>query len=60
MPGTRVKGKQWYPIKYDMVAKQAVMDTNADNRKTLKTTLYQEFGKENVVKGHDCTAIKAH
>lgn len=60
MPGTRVKGEQWYPIKCDMVAKQAVMDANADDAKTLKTTLYQEFGKETVVEGHDCTAMKAY
>jgi hypothetical protein len=60
MPGTRVKGEQWYPIKCDMVAKQAVMDANADDGKTLKTTLCQEFGKENVFEGHDFTAMKAH
>jgi hypothetical protein len=60
MPGTRVKGEQWYPIKCDMVAKQAVLDMNADDGKTLKTTLCKEFGKENVVEGYDFTAMKAH
>jgi hypothetical protein len=35
-PGTQVKGKQWYPIKCDMVAKQAVMDVEANNSKTLR------------------------
>ena len=39
MPGTRVKGEEWYPIKCDMVAKQAVIDEQALDDKTLKTTV---------------------
>jgi hypothetical protein len=38
-PGTRVKGEQWYPIKCDMVAKQAVIDTEANDGKTLRQTI---------------------
>jgi hypothetical protein len=36
MPGTRVKGEEWFPIKCDIVAKQAVMDSEAGDGKTLK------------------------
>jgi hypothetical protein len=39
MPGTRIKGEEWYPIKCDMVAKQAVIDEKASDDKTLKTTV---------------------
>jgi hypothetical protein len=59
MLGTRVKGEQWYPIKCDMVAKQVVMDEKAED-KTLKSTVCQEFSKDNVVEGHDFTVIKVH
>jgi hypothetical protein len=39
MPGTRIKGEEWYPIKCDIVAKQAVIDEKALDDKTLKTTV---------------------
>ena len=60
MPGTRIKGEEWYPIKCDMVAKQAVIDEKASDDKTLKTTVCQDFGKDNSVGGHDFTAMKVH
>jgi hypothetical protein len=60
MPGTRIKGEEWYPVKCDMVAKQAVLDKKASDDKTLKTTVCQDFGKDNVVEGHDFTVMKAH
>jgi hypothetical protein len=59
-PGTRVKGEQWYPIKCDMVAKQAVMDVEANDGKTLRQTICQGFSKENVAEGIDFTAMKVH
>ena len=34
MPGTRVKGEEWFPVKCDMVAKQAVMDRVVNNQST--------------------------
>jgi hypothetical protein len=43
-----------------MVAKQAVLDKEASDDKTLKTTVCQDFGKDNVVEGHDFTVMKAH
>ena len=36
MPGTRVKGEEWFLVKCDMVIKQAVMDSKAGDGKMLK------------------------
>jgi hypothetical protein len=36
MPGTRVKGEEWFPIKCDIVAKQVVIDSKVRDGKTLK------------------------
>jgi hypothetical protein len=60
MPSTRVKAEEWYLVKYDIVAKQAVIDERALDDKTLKTTVYEDFGKDNAVEGQDFTAIKVH
>jgi hypothetical protein len=43
-----------------MVAKQAVIDEKASDDKTLKTTVCQDFGKDNGMEGHDFTAMKVH
>jgi hypothetical protein len=60
LPGTRVKGEEWFPVKCDMVAKLAVMDRTADDGKTLRQTLCHEFSKENTAEGIDFTAMKVH
>jgi hypothetical protein len=60
MPGTRVKGEEWFPVKCDMVAKQAVMDSEAGDGKTLKRDVCQAFTKDNARDGHDFTAMKAN
>jgi hypothetical protein len=60
MPGTRVKGEEWFPIKCDMVAKQAVMDGEAGDGKTLKKDVCQAFTKDNAREGHDFTVMKAN
>jgi hypothetical protein len=60
MPGTRVRGEEWYPIKCDMVAKQMVMDGEAGDGKTLKKDVCQAFTKDNARDGHDFTAMKVH
>jgi hypothetical protein len=60
MPGTRVRGEEWYPIKCDMVAKQTVMDGEAGDGKTLRKDVCQAFTKDNVRDGHDFTAMKVH
>jgi hypothetical protein len=43
-----------------MVTKLAVMDRVADDGRTLRQELYQEFGKENTAEGIDFTAIKVY
>jgi hypothetical protein len=60
MPGARVKGEEWFPIKCDMVAKQAVMDGEVGDGKTLKKDVCQAFTKDNAKDGHDFTAMKAN
>jgi hypothetical protein len=36
MPGTRLQGDEWYPVKCDLVAKQVVLDSTAKDGVTLK------------------------
>jgi hypothetical protein len=55
-----VKGEEWFPVKCDIVAKLAVIDRTANDRKTLRQTLYYEFSKENTAKGIDFIAMKVH
>ena len=43
-----------------MVAKLAVIDRIADDRKTLRQTLCHKFSKENTAEGIDFTAIKVY
>jgi hypothetical protein len=40
MPGTRVKGKEWFLVKCNIVAKQVIIDSEAGDRKTLKKDVY--------------------
>jgi hypothetical protein len=56
----RVKGEEWFPVKCDMVAKQAVMNSEAGDGKTLKKDVCQAFTKDNAKDGYDFTAIKAN
>jgi hypothetical protein len=55
-----VRGEEWYLIKYDMVAKQTVIDGEAGDSKTLRKDVYQAFTKDNARDGHDFTAMKVH
>jgi hypothetical protein len=55
-----VKAEEWYLVKCDIVVKQAVIDERAPDDKTLKTTVYEDFGKDNAMEGQDFTAIKVH
>lgn len=56
--GTRVQGVKWYPVKCDMVAKQAVLDRSVADDKTLSQTVCQNFSKDNQAEGIDFTAAK--
>jgi hypothetical protein len=60
MPSIRVKGEEWFPIKYDIVAKLAVMDRAANDGKTLRQTLCYKFSKENTAEGIDFIAMKVY
>jgi hypothetical protein len=60
MPGTRVKGEEWFPVKCDMVAEQAVMDSEVGDGKTLKKDVCQAFTKDNARDEHDFTVMKVH
>jgi len=59
MPGTRIQGDEWYPIKCDLVARQAVLDSTAKDSTTLKPEVCKDFYTYNSVEGIDCTAMKA-
>jgi hypothetical protein len=59
MPGTRIQGDEWYPIKCDLVAKQAVLDSTAQDGITLKQEVCKDFQTQNSIEGIDCTAMKA-
>ena len=59
MPGTRLQGDEWYPIKCDLVAKQAVLDSTTKGNTTLKPEVCKDFHTHNSVEGIDCTVMKA-
>jgi hypothetical protein len=40
MPGTRVKGEEWFLVKCDIVVKQAVIDSEVGDGKTLRKDVY--------------------
>jgi hypothetical protein len=48
-----------YPMKCDCVAKDAVMDLEKDDSKTLRVGLLSEFEEQNSTDTVDCTAMKA-
>ena len=58
--GTGVQGEKWYPVKCDMVAKQAVLDRSLADDRTISQTLCQNFGKDNQAEGIDFAAAKVH
>jgi hypothetical protein len=59
MPGTRIQGDEWYPLKCDLVAKQAVLNTTAKDGITLKQDVCKGFQAQNSTEEVDCTAMKA-
>jgi hypothetical protein len=58
MPEARMRGEQWYPVKCDCVAKNAVMDFDKDDGKTLRSGVLSEFKEQNSTDTTDCTAMK--
>lgn len=57
--GARVKGDQWYPVKFDNVVEQCVLDQGANDDKTLKKGVSQEFKADDGCCAADCTVMKA-
>jgi hypothetical protein len=60
MPEARMRGEQWFPVKYDGVAKNAVMDKDKDDGRTLRDAVLTEFKDQNSTKDMDCTAMKVN
>lgn len=57
LPGARMRGETWYPIKCDGVAKTMVLNPEGDG-KTFKADVLDNFARENSKEGIDCTARK--
>ena len=59
LPEAKIKSEEWYPIKCDIVAKQAVLDTDKNDDRSLRTSICEDFKKDNSTQDLDCTAYKA-
>jgi hypothetical protein len=57
--GARVKGEQWYPVKFDSVVKQCVLDQDVNDGKTLNKDFAKDFKADNGCETADCTVMKA-
>ncbi|KAK3106797.1 hypothetical protein LTR53_018048, partial [Teratosphaeriaceae sp. CCFEE 6253] len=60
MPEARMRGEKWYEVKCDVVAKNAVMDLDKDDGRTLGAAVLTEFKEQNSTKDVDCTAMKVN
>lgn len=60
MPQASIKSETWYPIKCDMVAKSAVLDTAISSGRSLRKEVLTEFAADNRQENLDFTAMKAH
>jgi hypothetical protein len=58
MPGARMRGETWYPIKVDGISKSIVLDPQGSG-KTLKPEVVPNFARDNSKDNVDCTAMKA-
>jgi hypothetical protein len=59
LTGARVKGEQWYPVKFDSVVKQCVLDQDVNDGKTLNKDFAKDFKADNGCETADCTVMKA-
>jgi hypothetical protein len=55
----RVKSEQWFPVKFDSVVKQCVLDQEAKDGKTPKNNFAQGFNPDNPRETADCMVTKA-
>ena len=56
---SRVKGEQWYPIKFDSVVKQCVLDQDVNDGKTLQKDFAKDFKADNGCETAECTVMEA-
>ncbi|KAM0724072.1 hypothetical protein Q7P37_000252 [Cladosporium fusiforme] len=54
-----VKGEQWYPVKFDSVVKQFVLDQDMNDGKTLLKDFAKDSKGDNGCMTADCTVMKA-
>jgi hypothetical protein len=59
LTGARVKGEQWYPVKFDSVVKQCVLDQDVNDGKTLNKDFAKDFKADNSCETAECTVMKA-
>ena len=59
MPGARIQSEKWYLVKFDGVAKQAVLDNEINDDKTLNKDICNDFQAQNRTPDMDCTAHMA-
>ena len=58
MPGARIRGETWFPIKVDGISKSVVLDP-AGGPKTLKLDVVTNIATDNSKDNIDCIAMKA-
>jgi hypothetical protein len=59
LTGARVKGEQWYPVEFDGVVKQRVLDQQVNDGKTLNKDFAKNFKACNGCETADRTEMKA-
>jgi len=59
LTGACVKGEQWYPVKFDSVVKQCVLDQDLNDGKTLNKDFAKNFKADNSCETAECTVMKA-
>lgn len=57
--GACIKGEQWYPVRFDSVVKQCVLDQDVNDGKTLDKDFAKDFKADNSCETADCTVMKA-
>ena len=47
LPSARIKDEQWYPVKFDSVVKQCVLNKNVNGRMTFQEDFAKDFKADN-------------
>jgi hypothetical protein len=59
LTGACVKGEQWYPVKFDSVVKQCVLNQDVNDGKTLQEDFAKDPQADNGCETAECTVMKA-